>query len=182
MRLFVGLDLPDPVVRNVDALIAKLRPAADLRWSPAANLHITTKFIGEWPEARLGEMNQVLGQIHGHQPFEIELNGLGWFPNPHRPRNFWVAVRAGEALPNLARATDDAIASLGIKREDKKYSPHLTLARIKDNANVTALRQAIAALDSVEFGSFTATEYHLYLSELSPRGSKYTKLATFPIR
>ena len=69
MRLFVGLDLPANIKSNLGKLVDSLRPTAKMRWSPVANLHITTKFIGEWPEARLDEMKAALSAVKGIPPF-----------------------------------------------------------------------------------------------------------------
>lgn len=182
MRLFVGLDLPESVKTNLGELVANLRPAAKMRWSPVTNLHITTKFIGEWPESRLEEMNAALAGIKGIAPFTIDIRGLGWFPNPHRPRVFWAAVRAPQQLAQLAAATDEATFQLGVAKETRPYSPHLTLARMPDPpVDLAALRRAVAALSSDDFGSLDAACFHLYLSKMGPGGSVYTKLATFPL-
>lgn len=180
MRLFVGLDLPAPIQESLGALIAQLRPAARCRWSPAANLHITTKFLGEWPQDKLSEMKAALAGVRG-PAIDIAIRGLGWFPNPHNPRVFFAAVRAPESLAALARATEEAVEPLGIARETRTYSPHLTLARIEERAGLIELRQRIAALDSTDFGQFTATGFHLYLSQPSTGGSVYSKLASFPL-
>ena len=182
MRLFVGLDLPANIKSNLGKLVDSLRPTAKMRWSPVANLHITTKFIGEWPEARLDEMKTALSAVKGIPPFSISIRGLGWFPNPHRPRVFWATVRAPEQLTQLAAATEDATASLGIARETRPFSPHLTLARMPDPAvDLAALRRAVAGLPSDDFGAFDATVFHLYLRKMGPGGSVYSKLATFPL-
>lgn len=180
MRLFAGLDLPEGIQQRLARLVEELRPAARLRWSPAANLHITTKFIGEWEESRLSELKQCLGAVAG-EPIRIGIRGLGWFPNPHNPRVFFAAVRAEESLAALAKATEAALEGVGIAREERPYSPHLTLARIDDRAGLVELRRRVASLTSDDFGEFTAAEFHLYLSRTGPAGSVYSKLATFPL-
>jgi 2'-5' RNA ligase len=177
MRLFTAIDISREVRDNLRALLNRLRPAADLRWSPVENLHITTKFIGEWPEARLDEMKRTLASVPSPGPFDIAVGRLGWFPNTKRPRVFWAGVEAAESLRALARATDLATANAGVPSEPRSYSPHLTLARIRDNAKVDALLKAVGALASDDFGSFRATSFFLYLSA----GGKYTKLAEFPL-
>ncbi len=176
MRLFVALDLPEPVLHSIDALIARLKPAADLQWSVASNLHITTKFIGEFPDGRLGELTGALRARRRTGPVEVHIDGLGWFPNPHAPRVFWAGVRA-EGLAAVAQATDQAAGALGVPVETRDYHPHLTLARIKNPAAVAALRQAVAQLETVEFGTFEARSQFLYLSQ----HSIYTKLEEFPL-
>jgi len=175
MRLFVALDLPDPVLGTLDVLLSKLKPTAALQWSAVGNLHITTKFIGEWPEGRLAELKAALAAIPRRTPLAVRVEGLGWFPNPHAPRVFWAGVRG--ALAELARDTDEACARLGVAAETRDFHPHLTLARARQAANLAALRQAVAALDSVEFGEFEVRSQFLYLS----KDSVYTKLEEFPL-
>jgi 2'-5' RNA ligase len=181
MRLFTGISIPDDIVQNVARLIDHLRPTAHIKWSPPYNFHITTKFIGEFPEERLNEIVDVLRRQPATGAIPIAIRGIGWFPNPHSPRVLWTGIEAPDALAQLARQTDEATAALGIARETKSFKPHLTLARIKDAVPLAEVRRAIADLKSVDFGEFTAREYHLYLSKPGPSGTVYTQLATFPI-
>ncbi|HKE21142.1 MAG TPA: RNA 2',3'-cyclic phosphodiesterase [Bryobacteraceae bacterium] len=180
MRLFVGLDLPREVVENLEKLLAHLRPAARIHWSPPANLHVTTKFIGEWPEERLDELKAALRALPPRPAISVRIRELGFFPNPRSPRVFWCGVEAS-GLAELAADTDRATSSLGIPGEARAYSPHLTLARIKDRLNLEPLDHAIAALPSLEFGRFQASAFFLYRSQLGRTGSVYTKLAEFPL-
>jgi len=180
MRLFTGLDLPAEIVRTLEELVERLRPTAPINWSPPANLHITTKFIGEWPEGRLEELKSALGALPPRPAMEVKIQKVGFFPNPHSPRSFWCGI-AGPGLAALAADTDRATAALGIAIESRDYSPHLTLARIKERLNLQALREAVAALPSLEFGSFQASSFFLYQSTLRRSGSVYTKLAEFPL-
>jgi 2'-5' RNA ligase len=174
--------LPQDVVAALTRLIEQLRPAARIHWSPAANLHITTKFIGEWPAERLDELNIALQKMAAREPIPIEVRGLGFFPNPHSPRVFWAAVHAGPELATLAQLTDQTLHALGVPAETRPFSPHLTLARIKEPVPLQALRQTIASLPSTDFGAFTADRFHLYLSQLNPKGSVYTRLSEYAFR
>ena len=176
MRLFTGLDLPDEVVRRLRTLLDHLQPTARINWSPPENLHITTKFIGEWPEARLDELKSVLGGLPPRPPIPVHIRKVGFFPNPHAPRVFWCGIDSPE-LEALAAATDRATETLGIPAETRAFSPHLTLARIKERLNLQPLRESIAALTSLEFGRFLADRFFLYQSRVGPKGSVYTKLA-----
>jgi 2'-5' RNA ligase len=180
MRLFTGIDLSPEVVKNLEDLLRRLEPAAQINWSAPENLHITTKFIGEWPEDRLPELTAALGTLPSREPLSIAVEKLGFFPNPHAPRVFWAGVHAGEGLTQLARDTETALAPLSIAKEDRAFSPHLTLARIKTPGKQTALLQAVAKLPSLDFGNFVADRFYLYRSKTAPTGSVYTKLAEFP--
>jgi 2'-5' RNA ligase len=181
-RLFTGLDLPDSATAKLRELLDTLRPAALLRWSPPENLHITTKFIGNWPVARMNELKTALGAVEKTGAVDVEIRGLGWFPNPHQPHTFWTGIQAGPALAALHTAIDTACDSLGIAKETKAYSPHLTLARVpREKPDLGPLRRAVAALESVEFGSFRAGRFFLYQSKPGPTASVYSKLAEFSL-
>jgi 2'-5' RNA ligase len=182
MRLFTAITLPQDVIAALAELIYQLRPVARIHWSPASNLHITTKFIGEWPKERLDELTAALKALPAREPIPIAVRGLGFFPNPHSPRVFWAAVHAGPELATLARLTDQALESLGVPPEKRPFSPHLTLARITEPVPLQALRQAIASLPATDFGAFAADRFHLYLSQLNPGGSVYTKLSDYAFR
>jgi 2'-5' RNA ligase len=180
MRLFVGLDLPEDVVGNLEKLLDRLRPTARIAWSPPANLHITTKFIGEWPEERLDELKSALAGLGSRPPIAVAIRQVGFYPNPHSPRVFWCGIDA-PGLGELAADTDRATSALGIASEKRAFSPHLTLARIKERLDLTALRESVAALESLDFGSFQANGFWLYRSQPRRTGSVYTKLAEFPL-
>ncbi len=182
MRLFTGIELPEEMREKLERLLMHLRPAAHLKWSPVYNLHLTVKFIGEWPEDKLPQLEAALRSLSPRSPMTVEVKGLGWYPNPSHPRVFWVGVQAGDALSGLARDTDRALAPLGISSEDRAFSAHLTLARVKEPVPLQPLRNAIAQLESVEFGSFVAEGSYLYRSQPGSAGSIYTKLAEFPFQ
>jgi len=175
------MDLPPEVISNLENLLERLKPTAQINWSPPRNLHVTTKFIGEWPEERLVELKGVLGTLPARAPIPIVIEKLGFFPNPHSPRVFWAGIHAGDDLAGLARDTEEALATLGIAKEQRAYSPHLTLARIRTPGKQPGLLQAVAKLPSLEFGSFVADRFYLYQSRTAPSGSVYTKLSEFPL-
>jgi 2'-5' RNA ligase len=180
MRLFAGLDVPAEVVRNLERLLDELRPAARIQWSPPANLHITTKFIGEWPESRVPELIAALDAVPTRPPIPVEIRRVGFFPNPHSPRVFWCGIEA-PGLDRLAADTDGATGTLGIESEERAFSPHLTLARIKERLDLQPLREKVAAMPSLDFGRFEARSFFLYRSKPGPKGSVYTKLREFPL-
>ncbi len=181
MRLFTGIDLPGHVMEALERLLELLKPTARLNWSHTENLHITTKFIGEWPAERLEEMKAALATVPSPGPVPVAIRNLGYFPNARAPRVFWAGIEAGPGLAALARETDAAVARLGVEPEKRAFSPHLTLARIKEPVPLADLRETIASLGSLEFGEFTADRFYLYRSQLRPTGSVYTKLAEFPL-
>jgi RNA 2',3'-cyclic 3'-phosphodiesterase len=179
MRLFTAIDLPDELLLRVERLIAALRQEAFIKWSPIDNIHITTKFIGEWPEARLEELSQALAGVQPRRPFDVEIRGFGWFPNQGPPRVLWSGAYGGEALTGLMRDTEESAAALGVKRETHPYMPHVTLARINNRVPLDGLRQKLAAMLPAVIGSFTVSQFYLYQSQPGSNASRYRKLCDY---
>ena len=179
MRLFTALDISDEVKDSLRAFVARLRPLAALQWSPVENLHITTKFIGEWPEERLDDMKRALASVPMPVPLAISVRGFGWFPSERSPRVFWAGIEGGEALFALAREIEQAVAALGVPLEPRVYAPHLTLARIRETLPLDSLHKALDSLPATrcDFGSFHASRFFLYQSA----AGQYTRLASFPL-
>ena len=179
MRLFTAITLPQEILLRLDRLLAALRAEALIKWSPLDNLHITTKFIGEWPEARLEELHDTLADSAPREPFEVEISGLGWFPNERAPRVLWAGVQGGEALMQLAQDTDERLLPLGIRHEDREFSPHLTLARIKSPVPLRALRERVMRLQPAQIGKFEVSNFALYRSDPGSNASIYRKLREY---
>ena len=194
MRIFIGIDL-DPEVRGRIArfLDGVQGFAPEARWVRPESLHITLKFIGEQPPERVDAIRERLRRIES-SAFEIRFGGYGFFPTAKAPRVFWIGIEAGPQLAELAEKIDMAVAELGIPREDRPFSPHLTLARAGGrsgspkwrkgdgpNSAFAALEKRLAAMGELDFGGMTAHEFILYQSQLSPGGSKYTKLQRFKL-
>lgn len=182
MRLFAGISLPYEVRRNIEFLLEHVRPLAPIQWSPVENLHITTKFIGSWPEERLDELKQVLRDLPKPAPIDIVVDGVGWFPNPHSPRVFFAAVKASPSLAELHHATDAALSAIGVPAESKQYRPHLTLARIRTpGVDLLPVKRFIAGLPSTDFGRFRANKFLLYKSVPSAAHSVYNVIDEYPL-
>src|SRR5580698_3381196 len=166
-------------MERLGRLLRELRPLAPLNWSPLENLHITTKFIGAWPEERLEELTHALAEIKPPTAFPVTVAGL-----VHKPRMLFAGVHAGPELATLARQVEESLAPLGVAREQRAYTPHITLARIGTRIGdkpVHAVRDHIATMENPDFGTFHVSEFHLYQSTPRPGGSVYRKVATFPL-
>jgi 2'-5' RNA ligase len=181
MRLFTGLSLAPTVVDQMYDLLRPFIPRIRLQWSPPENFHLTTKFLGEWPEEKLKLVVDALERMRKPGPFSVEVERLGLFPNPYSPRVLWAGVRAPQALAQLAHDTDEALAEVGVPREKRAYTPHLTLARIRPDSPLKQVRALLEANAAACFGLSEARDFHLYLSRPAPGGSKYEKLVTFAL-
>ena len=147
------------------------------------NFHITLKFLGATDDARVPSIVDALHAASaGHRAFTLEIRGLGAFPSPTRPRVLWAGVlRGGEALGVLAGAVDDALGALGFEREARAFTAHVTLARVREPRRVPPLADAIARANAQPFGGPLIDHVALMRSDLSPRGARYTALATIPL-
>ena len=178
MRLFVAVEIPQEVKTTLEGFLKPLRATAKLSWSRLDNLHITTQFIGEWPEARLDEIERALAGVPARGAIDIAVKGIGWFPNERRPRVLWAGIGGGEPLRALAQATGEGLAKAGVAIEERAFTPHLTLARIREPLLLGALREAIESSPFARdfaFGAFRAGTFYLYLSS----GGRYTQLAGY---
>jgi 2'-5' RNA ligase len=186
MRLFVALEIPAGVRENLAALIRELRPLApQARWIRAENLHVTLKFIGETPPEKLAAIRAALSSVRGPGPIALDFRGLGFFPDEKRPRIFWADIAVGpeeQAMARLARAIEDSLEPLGIAREQRNFSAHLTLARFPQGpGNIEKLRAAARERAALSFGQHTTREFCLFESDLQPAAAKYTRLAAYPL-
>jgi RNA 2',3'-cyclic 3'-phosphodiesterase len=197
MRIFIGIDLdPEIRLRIARFLEGVSSFAPEARWVRPESLHITLKFIGEQTAEQVEAITERLRQVEG-SAFELRSGGYGFFPTAKAPRVFWIGIRAGAQLAELAASIDRATAELGIPKEDRPFSPHLTLARggggrrsgspkwgkgDGPNNSFTVLEKRLAAMGELDFGAMIAHEFILYQSQLSPKGSKYTKLQRFPLK
>jgi RNA 2',3'-cyclic 3'-phosphodiesterase len=180
MRLFVALDIPDDVRESIAALVMNLRgECRTARWARIEGLHITLKFIGEVPVEKTEAIQIALAGVPFAAPIKLSFHGLGFFPNEHRPRVLWAGIEAGADLGSLAAAVETALERLGVAREQRAFSPHLTLARFDSSKGLERLRTMVADAGPLEFGNAIAKEFHLYQSVLKRGGAEYTRRTTF---
>jgi 2'-5' RNA ligase len=180
MRLFTAIDLCPDVLLRLDRLLVALRPEAKIHWSPIDNLHITIKFIGQWPSERLPEVEAALERVKAVvEPFTLELENLGWFPNERASRVFWAGVRECPALHALAERTETALQGLGVPKEGRSFSPHLTLARIRQPAALDALKRTVNSIQPLHLGHCEVSRFTLYESQTGSNGSLYRRVREY---
>lgn len=194
MRLFVALDIDDEIRERIARFVEGVQGfAPDARWVKPESLHVTLKFIGEQPDAAVARIKELLATIDAHGT-QIHFHGYGFFPTAKSARVFWVGMEAGHELASLAAAIDEKTAALGIPKEERAFSPHLTLARAGGGSGTPRhmkgdhpnrvfqhLQEKLAVLPVPDFGTMTTQAFFLYQSQLSPKGSKYTKLQRFEL-
>ena len=181
LRTFLAIDLPSCLLNSIvnkQRDLKQVFPSID--WVKSAKVHLTLKFLGDTPESKIPELQQVVAKaVKGIEPFVINLRGFGVFPHKRAPRTLWTGIEGdSEILLDLNRKIETEVSQLGFPPEGKPFHPHLTLARIKKNQRATgeAIEKASILADPFIFGSLLVEQVTLFKSELRPTGSVYTKL------
>ena len=181
-RIFIAIDLSEEARSVCAAHVESLRrgfPWARVGWERPEKLHITLKFLGPTTEDTLAELLKKLEQVSSLQPELLRLGVPGVFPNKNRPRILWVGVDDRETFAARANAlVEDVCGSLGFETDDRRFTPHITIGRVRDP---NSARDLVAAhLDAqIEPVEFEADSLAVYESKLLPTGSVYSVVARF---
>ena len=175
-RLFVAVDLPQETKEAVRAICRGLPEA---RWVPLEQFHLTLRFIGDTDDDMFVAIKTALGKVVG-APFDLALEGIGHFPPGRRARVLWVGMEQNETLTKLAKDVELALEMAGAPREERPFSPHITLARFREPPF-----GGIAPFEErhrdFALPPFTVTAFYLYSSVLTPKGAIHTREATYPL-
>jgi 2'-5' RNA ligase len=201
MRTFIAIELPAPLKQRIAARQQSLARALDagglggtFRWTPAANLHLTLRFLGDTTPAQRVQIEAFLAAIAAAAPpFSLAVGAAGAFPNLRKPNILWLDFTGDlpQLLPLQARV-EDAARAAGFAPETRAFTPHLTIARAQKSATGSQLQRAgdslRAALAAAQTGGtaepsapFAVDAIHLIHSDLQPQGPIYTPLATFAL-
>jgi len=176
----VALDLTEEIREALRQPIAKLKPLGkNARWARPEGMHVTLKFIGHVDASKLDAIRAALATVRSDAPVEMQISSVGFFPDQRRPRVLWCGIGASANLAPLAAEIERALEPLGIPREERKFAPHLTLARLKDSHGVDNLVRATEEMKSRVFGSARASEFHLFESMTKPSGAEYRKIESY---
>jgi 2'-5' RNA ligase len=167
IRLFTAIELPEAVRMRLTLLQGGV-PGA--RWSRLENLHLTLRFIGEVDEATANDIDDMLSGLSA-SAFALTLKGAGEFGG-RDPHALWIGVVPNEALMRLAAKIESALQRIGLEAETRKYTPHVTLARLRD-APLAKVREFVAAHNLFDSGPLQVTGFALYSSHQSSNGSLY---------
>jgi 2'-5' RNA ligase len=184
LRLFIALQLPEPVKDSIREAQAELRaalPEHAVRWTRAEQLHVTLRFLGEVDRSRTEALVlSVARACDGFGAVGLRAAGLGMFPDARRPRVIWVGVSdpAGR-LTRLQRAIEAAAAAFTAEKPERTFTGHVTIGRCRDmgRRDVVELRTLGDAMQRRQFGEWTADRVDIVRSELGPGGSRHTTFA-----
>jgi 2'-5' RNA ligase len=183
MRAFVAVDLTADLRDALARAQEGLAPTGSrIRWVAPSHLHLTLKFLGDVDDAATSCLRVRLRAVAAaHAPLAVELAGLGAFP-PRHPRAVWAGCRGDlDGLARVASAVADAAAATGVARDDRPFSPHVTLGRVGDQRGRDRLRAALAEHSASGFGRLPVDHFTLYRSDLSQHGPRYTAIEVFPL-
>lgn len=181
MRAFIAIDLPDAILGALARQLDSFRAVCpEARWVRPEGIHLTLKFLGEISGEQAKEVTEALVALEPFEKFPIEVKGFGFFPEARRPRVFWAGLEAPSALEQLANRVENSMEELGFARENRAFTPHLTLARFKIPRPQLALEALLGSQGERSLGHFEVSGFFLFESKPSPRGAEYRKVARFP--
>jgi 2'-5' RNA ligase len=188
IRAFIAIRLSPEIYNSLDQVAVHLQerlPKAPIRWVVVKNVHLTIKFLGEVSVSNLELLTKILhSEASHHPPFEISVGDLGAYPSIKRPRVIWAGVKAPPELHALQRGIEMETTRLGYARENREFSPHLTLGRVSRSANATDIRRISDVLGNCKVGYLGAARVrgvNLYRSDLKPSGAVYTEIFSAPL-
>ncbi len=183
MRSFIAIKLPETVQSSLAELQLELKSTgAHIRWVKPENIHLTLKFLGDTEEKAVDRIISALqGTCNTFEPFRLELRGVGLFPGVRSPRIIWAGVSCGSALTSIQSDIEKELSLLGFEKENRKFMPHLTLGRFKSSRGQKTIQKKVDHLRDSSCGFVDVTSVSLIKSELSPAGSRYTRIAEIPL-
>lgn len=186
LRTFIALDLGKPIRDRLHALQEQLASSgATVKWVEPENLHVTLLFLGEVEQRAVNDVCRAVGAVASEVPsFSISVEGAGAFPNARRPRIVWVGVGAGAPeVTSLHDALENSLLNLGCyRREERKYTPHVTLGRVRQEDVQSGLETAIKKQEKWKAGETTIAEVLVLSSELTRDGPVYSVLSRAALR
>lgn len=176
IRLFVGIELPEEVRERLQGIGAGI-PGA--RWVASANLHLTLRFLGEVENPVLSEIDPALAAIRA-ESFDLTLLGIDVFGSKRKPRLLTTQVERCERLRQLRDKVESAVVRLGFEPEERRFTPHVTMARIR-NAHYSRIRSFLEANGMFRAGPFPVDRFVLFSSFLTKAGAVYREEAAYPL-
>lgn len=181
LRTFLAIHLDKTIRGRCLSLQDTLaRSGVEMKWVEEESLHLTLLFLGEVEDRGLPELCHAVAAVcKNHEPFALSVESVGCFPNPRRPRFVWAGVTEGSAeVSALHDALEPPLLELGCyRREERAYTPHITLGRVKSAEPTDALATALVRQAKWRGGETTVREVCVFSSELRPRGPIYSILS-----
>jgi 2'-5' RNA ligase len=188
LRTFIAVDFPLEIIDKARRIITYLKtqtPENALKWVVPENLHLTLTFLGDIPEEDLEQIRAITSEaLKSQPPFEITIEGLGLYPGVKNPRVVWLGITGSQPLIDIHNKLDQALQKADVTPENRDYSPHLTIARVRrhtDHETAMEIGKTLSHYKVDTLGDIKIEEIQLYQSKLTPQGPIYTKLLTVPL-
>lgn len=175
-RLFVAIDLPDEIKDRVQEICTGIGKA---HWVRMEQLHLTLRFIGDADERLFHAIRDELKKV-SVPPFSLTIHGTGCFPPRRDPRVLWIGLQEKTLLLQLQEMVEWSLENVGLVRDTRPFSPHITIARLKEGPK-DDISPYLVKHESFNLPSFTVSEFYLYSSTLTPGGAIHKKEATYPL-
>jgi 2'-5' RNA ligase len=182
IRAFIAVDLPEEAKTFLADISSRLRSfGGDVKWVRTSGIHLTLKFLGNVRPEVIPQLDDAVRPLFADQaPVELAIQSLGAFPGLRKARVIWAGVRdPGQRLAGIAAHIDDLVEQLGFKREKRRFSPHLTLGRVRSQKGNAQLVDGIRQMMDAEGPRFVADHAVLFQSILKPSGAEYKPLRRF---
>lgn len=182
LRCFIAIEIPETIRKSISDIIDGLKKSgSDVKWVADENIHITLQFLGETEESVIPAIKEALDKILApYSPFYIKITDIGCFPDRRRPRVIWVGMEESQTLINLRKDIAEELVKFGYQKEERGFTPHVTIGRVKSNKNMNKLLKRIDEVKTTRFSDFQAQHITLMKSELKPSGAKHYSLAEIP--
>ena len=179
MRIFLSIELPDNIKKNVANLIEGFKlNLTPIKWVEPKNLHVTLKFLGWVDDKKTDNLfSLVESAVKDNKPFKVSIGGLGAFPTTKRPRILWIGITDGaENLRKIANSLEENLAKEGYREEEREFSAHITIGRIKEKIDVGTLEKSVKEKEDVNLGGFEAKYVSIMKSTLTQKGPIYEEI------
>lgn len=179
MRVFIAVELPDEIRKNIVELINELKEVgSDVKWLEEKNLHITLKFLGWVEDRKINDVIELTAKaVAGTGSFKAKFEGLGTFPPGKTPRVVWAGVSEGaEKMKKLADSLEETLSNAGYRSEEREFNSHVTIGRVKEKKGVDKLREKLGDYKDPKFGETIVDHINIMKSTLTPKGPIYEKV------
>jgi len=182
LRCFIAIEIPEAIKKSFAEIIDSLKKSGpDVKWVSDENIHITLQFLGETEESLVPDIKGALYKILApYSSFYIKIADVGCFPSGKRPRVIWVGMEESQDLINLYKDISNEMVKFGYQKEERGFTPHVTIGRVKSNRNMGELLRRLEEFKVTDFPDFEVQNIRLMKSELKPAGAKHYSLAEIP--